>query len=130
MSARPVIAFLFLALNCTESSPTRSSADAGEAGVSERRCSDQKSSLVDALKGERACTSDADCVQYNALCAQEDSGNCAGIFYVSASQISQLNQLLAALDTCLGSSCNDGPKCGLAGLAPSCVDGLCVSRSP
>lgn len=68
-------------------------------------------------------------MQYNAVCLNEESGNCAGIFYAAKSADEALNGLDAAYAACSGASCGAGGACGLGGLPPACVDGQCAAQT-
>jgi hypothetical protein len=103
--------------------------DLGTGDFDGSRCSGEKHAFADALSQPHPCSSDSDCSQYYALCASAGSGNCAGIFYVQTSEVTELDNLRVALEQCAGASCNGGPSCGLAGLPAACVLGLCTGRA-
>jgi hypothetical protein len=51
------------------------------------------------------------------------------MFYVAASQKSAIDSLEAAFSHCHGASCGAGGSCGLGGLPPACIDGVCTGSS-
>ncbi|HEY3256821.1 MAG TPA: hypothetical protein VGJ91_22855 [Polyangiaceae bacterium] len=98
----------------------------GSAGVDRpSSCVDERAALVQLLKAATACVRDADCMPYQAPCLQTESGNCGGIFYVTAASAKTIDDRKRDFEACSGSACGAGGVCGLGPTPPVCVAGQC-----
>ena len=107
--------------------------DSGMAGSAGSTCSLQRVALATSVRQSSACAVDADCVEYDAPCLMEESGNCAGIFYVAKEKEDAVATLLASYEACIGIACGAGGaggSCGLGGLPPACLQGTCQGKRP
>jgi hypothetical protein len=105
--------------------------DAGVGGsTGEQSCAESRSALLTKIQQSTACVAATDCMEYDAPCLQQESGNCAGIFYIAKSQKDPIDSLESAYSTCAGNGCGAGGSCGLGGLPPACVQGTCSGQHP
>jgi hypothetical protein len=102
--------------------------NAGAGGAStggESSCHGERAALVQLLQTATSCASDSDCSYYVEPCLQTESGNCAGIFYVTASSVEAIDSQKADFEICLGHACGAGGTCALGPTPPTCISGKC-----
>lgn len=88
-------------------------------------CPEERKAFVDALLAGSDCEKDDDCAFYQAPCLGAESGNCAGLFYLSGSALEAIDELRADYESCWGQACGGGGVCGLGPRAPRCVEKKC-----
>ena len=86
---------------------------------------ESRSALADMVKQTANCKKDSECAVYNAPCLQQESGNCAGIFYTNVSSVDAIDARRSEYEACLGHACGAGGGCALGPHIPTCVDGVC-----
>ena len=134
--AGALLGSLSVATGCGSSAATGSEAAAGSSGMGGATgqtdgaggapCDAQAKAALSALKSHADCVQDSDCGDVQAICFAAQSSNCAGIFGVSKSAISDVQAFVADFDSCTGASCNAAGSCGLGGL-DKCISGHCAS---
>jgi hypothetical protein len=127
---------LLVAVGCASSRATGGEVAAGSSGIGGAAgqidgaggapCDAQAKAALSALKSHADCVQDSDCGDVQAICFAAQSSNCAGIFGVSKSAISDVQAFVADFDSCSGTSCNAAGSCGLGGL-DKCISGHCAS---
>lgn len=102
----------------------------GEGAVGSGACADERQALVQKIQASTACQAAEDCTAYVAPALQAESGNCAGIFYVSSAERASIEALDAARSACLGESDGAGGSCAFGPTLPACVEGVCGASAP